>query len=111
MLVRKTLTLLLVLSLATLPIAGASGLAQKADEAVEMSAAAGGTHDCCPKEKPCDMEGCNSMSLCASHSFNLSVVGFSELIFPLPKRNIRSLTGNALLRAQTHSPPLHPPQV
>jgi hypothetical protein len=112
--VRAIITLLIAVSIATLPVASAMAFSQKsaAEQTVSMSDAAGAAHDCCPEPGiPCDMDGCKSMSFCASGSVNLSIATWSELTLPLVPVSIPSLPLSEVLHEQTGSPPLHPPQV
>ena len=108
---RAIIALLIALSVATLPVAGAAALGQQSAELVLMSESTDAAHDCCPEPgKPCDMDGCKFMSVCALSGFNFSGMIVSEFVFPLTPARAAIFPASEVSQSRTHSPPLHPPQ-
>lgn len=105
--------ILIALSVAMLPAAGAAAFKLKSQDATEMSASEP-MHDCCPPAaNPCDqaMDDCGSMATCAMKCFNYSGGVSTPLVHPLTRADIVPLFASIGFHSQTASPPFRPPRV
>jgi hypothetical protein len=106
---RTILALLIGLSVATLPVAGAvAAIAQPADMSMSES-----MDDCDRPVMPCHkaMDDCQSMAACALKCFNFSGTSFSILSFPLVLTDRAPAFADGPFHPQTSSPPFRPPRV
>ena len=122
-LVRTILALLIAMSVAILPAAGAAPFKLKSQDATEMSASEPmydepmhdePMHDCCPPAaNPCDraMDDCGTMATCALKCFSYSTGASSPLSFPLTLASVMPLFESSDFHSQTGSPPFRPPRV
>jgi hypothetical protein len=112
-LVRTIFALLIAVSVAVLPAAGAAAFNLKSQDAAEMSAAEP-MHDCCPPAaNPCDksMDDCGTMAACALKCFSSSAIASSPLSFPLALAGVMSPFESSDFHSQTGNPPFRPPRV
>jgi hypothetical protein len=107
---RIILALLIALSVAVLPAAGAS-VSFKSADMPDMSTMG---DDCCPPNAdPCDkaMGDCCSMAACALKCFGFSDSPYSILAFPSLPASLNPPFESNSFRPQTDSPPFRPPRV
>jgi hypothetical protein len=106
---RTVLALLIALSVAMLPAAGAAGMNSHSPAAADMSVMED-MRDCCPhKANPCD--DCGTMAACALKCFSFAGASSSAIVFPLNfAKVVTTFVGNPL-SSQTSSPPFRPPRV
>jgi hypothetical protein len=110
--VRTILAILMALSVAMLPAAGAAGFKLKSQDATEISASEP-MHDCCPpRTNPCGkvMDDCGSMATCAVKCFNYSSDVSSLLVYPFTLADMTPLFESIGFHSQTGSPPFRPPR-
>jgi hypothetical protein len=106
---RTILALLIALSVAILPAAGA-GVSSKSPEPADMSMMEDMT-DCCPH--PCEkaMDDCAAMATCALKCFSFTGTSSSSIVFPSTSAKMTlSFAGNPF-SSQTGAPPFRPPRV
>jgi hypothetical protein len=115
--VRTIFALLLAVSVAMLPAAGAFAFKAEVQAAAEMSAqmsADGMTHDCCPPAvNPCDKagDGCASMAACALPCCVYPAAVAAPLVYPTMFADLMPLLRSKVLSSQLGSPPFRPPRV
>jgi hypothetical protein len=112
-LVRTIFALLIAVSVAVLPAAGAAAFKLKSQDATEMSAAEP-MHDCCPPAaNPCDkaMDDCGTMATCALKCFGCSTLASSPLSFPLKFVGVMSPFESNDFHSQIGRPPFRPPRI
>jgi hypothetical protein len=106
---RPILALLVALSVAILPMAGAAGANVKSPEPASVTE---DMPDCCPPMvSPCEkaMDDCGAMATCALKCLSLAGT-LAAVVFPSASATLAiSFTGNPLL-SQTGSPPFRPPR-
>jgi hypothetical protein len=110
-LVRTVLALLIMISVAMLPIAGGAAFKLKPQATTEVSSAEP-MDDCCPPAaKTCasTMLDCASMASCALKCFAYSDVEYRSL-YLLRRADLVPLFGSAGLTSQAASPPFRPPR-
>jgi hypothetical protein len=109
---RLIFAILIAVSVASLPAAGATTLSPKFGElAAAADGQAGEKHDCCPDpETPCSM-GCDFMATCTAQGVSFSTAGSFSMVTPSSATHSAALPASDVLPSQTHSPPLHPPQL
>jgi hypothetical protein len=111
-LVRTIFALLIAVSVAMLPAAGAAAFKVQPQEPPEMSASEP-MHDCCPPTaNPCDRaDDCGSMATCAlQYGVYLADVT-SPLVYPRMLADLIALLPSGALPSQLGSPPFRPPRV
>jgi hypothetical protein len=109
---RTIWAVLLTLSLAMVPLAGAFALQN--DEVAVSSEATASAHDCCPGESmPADhaMKDCLASPGCIAKCFNFYAMTFSGVVIPAPTGGTESDFASAPIHALTASPPFRPPRV
>jgi hypothetical protein len=110
---RTILTLLIALSVAILPTAGAADVSVKSPEPADMSMMEDMT-DCCPhKTNPCEktMNDCAAMATCVLKCFSFTGTSSSNIVFPSAfAKMTASIAGNPF-PSQAGSPPFRPPRV
>jgi hypothetical protein len=109
---RTILALLIALSVASLPVAGAAAFKLKSQEMTEMSAFEP-MDDCCPPAAdPCkSMRGCGSMAACMVNCLSYSGGMSSPLVYPVTLAALMPLFESGILHSQTSCPPFRPPRV
>src|SRR5262245_24839281 len=109
-LMRTIFGLLIAVSVAMLPAAGAAAFKLKSQDATEMSASEP-EHDCCPPAaNPCDQGDCSSMAACAA-SCNIFAGGVaSPLAYPPMLAEAMPLSSSGAGPSQQSSPPFRPPR-
>jgi hypothetical protein len=109
---RSILALLIALSVAMLPAAGAAGMKSKSPEPSDMSPLED-MLDCCPhKANPCDhaVDDCRAMASCALKCFSFAGTSSSIIVFPSAFAEITApFVGNSFPLHRT-SPPFRPPR-
>jgi hypothetical protein len=109
---RPILALLIALSVAMLPAAGAAGVSSKSPEPSDMSTLEG-MLDCCPhRADACDkaMDDCGAMATCALKCFSFAETSSSIIVFPFTFAKMTvSFAGNSF-SSQIGSPPFRPPR-
>lgn len=107
------MALLIAVSVAVLPAAGAAAFKLKSQDATEMSADEP-MHECCPPAaNPCDkaMDDCGTMATCAVKCFSCSTFESSLLSFPLKLAGLMPLFDGNNFNSQGGSPPFRPPRI
>jgi hypothetical protein len=108
-LVRTIFALLIALSVAMLPAAGAAAFKVKPPATTEMSAPEP-MHECCPPAAdPCDDGG--SMATCAATCCVYATDLGSPLVYPTMHADLMPLLPSVALPSQLGSPPFRPPRV
>lgn len=110
---RTILAVLITLSVAILPAAGAAGVSAKSPEAADMSMMEDMT-DCCPrKANPCEkaMDDCAAMATCVLKCFSFVGTLSSTIVFPSACAKMATFFANNPFSSQTSSPPFRPPRV
>jgi hypothetical protein len=104
---RPMLALLVALSVAVLPMAGAAGANVESPEPASVTE---DMPDCCPPMfSPCEKADCGAMTTCALKCFSFAGM-LAAVVFPSASATPAiSFTGNPLL-SQTGSPPFRPPR-
>jgi hypothetical protein len=108
---RTILALLIALSVAVLPAAGA-GAAVVPAQTGDMAATAD-MPDCCPsKANPCDQStgDCGSMAACALKCFGFSNVSLSIVAFPVVAASLSTWAEDHSFRSRPGSAPFRPPR-
>jgi hypothetical protein len=109
---RSILALLIALSVAMLPAAGAAGMKSKSPEPSDMSSLED-MLDCCPhKANPCDqaVDDCRAMATCALKCLSFAGASSSIIVFPFAFAKMAvSFAGNSF-SSQIGSPPFRPPR-
>jgi hypothetical protein len=112
--VRTIFALLIGISVALLPVAGAAAFKLKNSD-TEMSdmAASGAMDDCCPPEaNPCKgTDGCALMAGCSLSSFGISSVSAATIVYPPLLAGILPQLASDSLESLPGSPPFRPPRV
>jgi len=106
---RLILTILIAVSVATLPIAGGvEAIAKTAHASMSES-----IDDCDHGVMPCHKatDDCQLMAACALKCFNFSGTSFSILSFPFILTDREPTFADGLSDPQTRSPPFRPPRV
>ena len=109
---RTILALLIALSVASLPAAGAAAFKLKPHDMAEMSASE--PMDCCPPAaNPCDkaMGDCASMAACMVNCLSYAGGMSSPLVYPVTLAALMPLFESGVLHSHTSSPPFRPPRV
>lgn len=107
--IRRTLLALLVaLSVAIMPTAGAVAMSASPAEAGSAT-----MPDCDGADMPCEnsMKGCPLMALCASTSVGLAGTSFSAFNFPVAADDNKPSLASFGLDSQPSSPPFRPPRI
>ena len=109
---RTILALLIALSVAWLPAAGAAAFKFKSQEMVEMSASE--PMDCCPPAaNPCDksMGDCASMAACIVNCLGFATGASSPFVYPTTLATLMPPFESGVLPSQMGNPPFRPPRV
>jgi len=108
---RTIVAVLVALSVALLPAAGAA-LKPESAATMDMSASMSGADpmdDCCPPAaNPC--ADCGSMAVCALKCFSFMSGSVSPVVYPASPALIMVPFDSAAFRSQTHPPPFRPPR-
>jgi hypothetical protein len=109
---RTILALLIALSVAMLPAAGAVGMSPKSSMQTDTATMAG-TSDCCPHQaNPCaKVDDCGTMATCALKCFSFAGVAPSIIVFPSSFAKMAATFGRNPLSPQMGSPPFRPPRI
>ena len=108
-LVRTIFALLIAVSVAMLPAAGAAAFKVTSQEPSEISASEP-MHDCCPPAaNPC-CDDCGSMAVCASTCFVYASGVASPLVYPTMLAGVMPLLSSGAGPSQLGSPPFRPPR-
>jgi hypothetical protein len=110
--VRTILALLIALSVALLPAAGAGAFKFQPEDMTEMSVSE--PMDCCPHAAGlCDIarSDCTSMAACAVNCLNCASGTSSALVYPVMLAVLMPLFEGDFLHSQLGSPPFRPPRV
>ena len=109
---RTILALLIALSVAWLPTAGAAAFKFKSHEMTEMSASEP-MDDCCPSAAdPCKgMPDCASMAACMVNCLSYAGGMSSPLVYPVTLAAPMPLFESGILHSRATSPPFRPPRV
>ena len=108
---RTILAIVIALSVAALPAAGAAVVSAQSAAAADMSMTE--DMDCCPhKGNPCEkaMEDC-AMATCALKCFSFAGTLSSAIVFPSSAAQMTASFANNPFCSQTGSPPFRPPRV
>jgi hypothetical protein len=118
---RITLSLLVALALAMLPVAASDAFPAKSSEMAGMvpDVSPSGKllddamFDCCPHQtdpggKSMDDNAC--LATCVVHCFGFAQLSSSAFVFPPTKSILVPATTNDIVRAETGSPPFRPPR-
>ena len=108
---RVILVVLMAVSLATLPMAGAFAVPD--DEPMASEVVVASAHDCCDHESmPADhmMKECQASAGCAAKCFNFYAVTFSGVAIPSLIGGTESRFVSNPFYSQTASPPYRPPR-
>jgi hypothetical protein len=109
-LARTIFALLIAVSVAMLPTAGAAAFKMTSQDALEMSASEP-MHDCCPSAaNPCDKDDCGSMAVCASTCCVYASGVASPLVYPTVLADAMPLLSSGAWPSQLGSPPFRPPR-
>ena len=111
---RTIFALVIALSVATLPAAGAAAMiATTADASMSEPMLSEPMVDCDHHGMPCHkgMNDCESMATCALKCFNFSGTSFSILSFPIALKNSEPVLADSGFHPQTSSPPFRPPRI
>ena len=110
--VRTILALLIALSVAWLPAAGAAAFKFKSHEMTEMSASEP-MDDCCPSAAdPCKgMPDCASMAACMVNCLSYAGGASSPSVYPVALAAVMHVFESGILHSQTTNPPFRPPRV
>jgi hypothetical protein len=108
---RTIFAVLIAVSVAMLPAAGAAAFKLQPQEPAEMSASEP-MHDCCPPTaNPCDKAGdCASMATCALPCCIYPGAGASPLVYPTMHADVMPLLASDALPSHMGSPPFRPPR-
>jgi hypothetical protein len=108
---RTILALLIALSVAWLPAAGAAAFKFKSQEMAEMSASE--PMDCCPSAAdPCKvMPDCASMAACMANCLGYAGGESSPLVYPMALAALMPVFESGILHSRATSPPFRPPRV
>ncbi len=122
-LVRTMMALVIALSVAMLPAAGAAASIVKSSpqattemmaEDMAMSSDRPAVMDCCPdpaKDKRCDHPNCQCpMTFCAAQSVNLAFASAFRFDFPLVPGDPLPIPVDQVLTLHGSSPPFRPPR-
>lgn len=108
-LVRTIFALLIAVSVAMLPAAGAAAFKVTSQEPSEISASEP-MHDCCPPAaNPC-CDDCGSMAVCASTCFVYASGVASPLVYPTMLAGVMPLLSSGAWPSHLGSPPFRPPR-
>ena len=114
--VRRILTLLVVLSVAILPVASSAALTfDKPDGGMSAMSTAQPTIDCCDG-MPCDGQDnhskndCASMAACALHCFNFAPIEFFRIALPLTHASVVPPVSEVSHTSDAGSAPFRPPR-
>ena len=106
---RKLMALLVALSVAILPTAGAVAAGMNPAEIAGSAT----MPDCDGADMPCEkpMDGCPLMALCASTSVGLAGTSFSAFTFLIAAADNKPSLASFGLDSQPSSPPFRPPRI
>ena len=110
---RTILGVLIALSVAMLPVAGAAAFKLKSQNTAEVSASEP-MHDCCPPTaNPCGkaMDDCGSMATCAMKCFKYSAGIPSPLAYSFTSEDVMPLFESIGFNSQIGSAPFRPPRL
>ena len=109
--IRRTfLVLLVALSVAIMPTAGAVALGVNPTDTTAYATMPG----CCDnQDMPCEksVNGCPLMALCASASVGLAATSFSDFTYPISATSNKPSLASFGLDSQPSSPPFRPPRI
>jgi hypothetical protein len=108
---RTILGVLIALSVAMLPVAGAAAFKLKSQNTAEVSASEP-MRDCCPaKPNACDKDDCGSMATCAMKCFKYSAGIPSPLAYSFTSEDVMPLFESIGFNSQIGSAPFRPPRL
>ena len=108
---RTILAVLIALSVAILPAAGAAVVSSQSAAPAGMSMT--DDMDCCPhKANPCEkaMEDCTAMATCALKCFSFAGTLSSAIVFPSASTKMTASFAANPLSSQTGTAPFRPPR-